>query len=368
MNCFFLVPSLKVGGGSREVIRLVDDLSHKGAGAAVVSMWDSPQRFHSAIPVHMLSEWKTSVTRAPFELPIILFRFARWLKRRNAWDGATRDRFVFTHYSTFPLALLVPREKRCFFVQGLEWRFVSGPMASTLLRHFVLFFYRRGCLISTNSYVSNVLRKFNLSVACETLIWADTAFENNEEVPRDIDFAMVLGKATPKRLDLYLKFIDIAQRKGGLSLAAISVDKDVLALVHERVRVCLLLPSINDMRELYSRSKCFLHMSETEGFGLPPLEAMGAGCVPLCRDSGGVRTFMNVEGLSTLLMPLSASVEDIFREGLSLVENPQRLKTLSSTAKGIFRLGVKSPGQRDAMLRQLLVCLFGEAAMLVVSG
>src|SRR5438094_231544 len=143
MSCFFLVPSLKVGGGSREVLRLADELARAGVDTEVISMWHSPQRLHSGTRIHLLSRWKPDAAKAIFELPVILFRFVRWLREWNARAGLGSDRSIFTHYSTFPLALVVPREKRCFFVQGLEWRFVSSPIASSVLRHVVLYFYRR---------------------------------------------------------------------------------------------------------------------------------------------------------------------------------------------------------------------------------
>lgn len=47
--------------------------------------------------------------------------------------------------------------------------------------------------------------------------------------------------------------------------------------------------------EVIRRSALFLSFSEREGFGLPPLEAMAAGCVVIGFDGGGGREYLRPE-------------------------------------------------------------------------
>lgn len=49
------------------------------------------------------------------------------------------------------------------------------------------------------------------------------------------------------------------------------------------------LPSVEQARELYSKSLVWILASKSEGFPAPPLEAMACGAVPVVTDCGGTR-------------------------------------------------------------------------------
>ena len=138
------------------------------------------------------------------------------------------------------------------------------------------------------------------------------------------------------------------------SCAVISPEADLIASVRSCVDVCLMRPSLEEMRALYQRGKCFVHLSEHEGFGLPPLEAMGAGCVPLCRDSGGVRAFMESDELSALLLPASASVEEIYQRGRALLADDEQLRDYGRRARDVFRRGLIAAARADGCIRRLV--------------
>jgi glycosyltransferase involved in cell wall biosynthesis len=50
-----------------------------------------------------------------------------------------------------------------------------------------------------------------------------------------------------------------------------------------------------ELRELYQKSHVFVHTCTMEGFGLPPLEAMGTGALVLSVSEGGLRSFINTD-------------------------------------------------------------------------
>lgn len=347
--CHVVVPSLKVSGGNREALRLAEEISRLGLASDVVSMWLAPHPFDNGpVAVHTLSTLPPRAHQALPQLPWLMWRFHRWVAGHQG-----QRCFVFTHYATLPLAWLVPRRRRVFFVQDLEWRFVpSGPLAS-LLRSLILFFYRRGRVITTNEYLSGSMQDAGVDVAGEAPIWADPRFRGRAGGPRDIDFVMVLRKGAHKRLDLYLRFIELANAEG-LRVAVLSPEDELVHSARGRVAMAVLRPTMSEMREIYARSKCFIHLSEHEGFGLPPLEAMGAGCVPVCRDSGGVRAFMRESALRSMLLPLALPLEQVFNAARMLLRDPVRLQHLGELSREVFEKGGERAAQRLQTLRRIM--------------
>jgi len=334
MRFYIVLPSLKISGGIRESLRLAGDLNLDCGDASLISMWVSPNEMSSPVPVKYLSSWPTRPFRALGELPIIAYRFAQWC-RYSIRPGCL---FIFTHYATLPLALLVPRRQRLFFVQGLEWTFLGNRLLSHVLKRFVLGTYRTGNVITANAYLSDHLVDEGIDGAMEAPIWADSRFLAPDALAQDVDFAMVLRKGSVKRLDLYLRFIDLAH-EAQMRVAVITPDDDIATQVSNRVSQVLLRPEIEQMRDLYARSVCFIHLSENEGFGLPPLESMGAGCTPVCRDSGGVRAFMREEPFDELLLPLSLPLEDVFKRAETVVRDNNRFNRREA-ARDCFRKGL----------------------------
>ena len=97
-----------------------------------------------------------------------------------------------------------------------------------------------------------------------------------------------------------------------------------------------------------------------EGFGLPPLEAMGGGCIPACRDSGGVRNYMHGQ-FHRLLFPLSEKVPNIVREVATCVQ--QGTLPNEAVAKAAFQTGLQdSIAKRMESIRRVQQVL-GEAAI-----
>lgn len=344
------MPSLKVSGGNREAVRLGADFARMGIDAALVCMWQTARSVPTDLPVHQLTARNPSNRQAILELPFVLVRFIRWIRARKISTDASN--FVFTHYATLPLALLVPRERRFYFVQDTEWRFVGFAPASWALRRIILSFYRYGRLLSANRYLTSTLRSLGLPVELEIPIWADVDFLTTTENMRDIDYAMVLRKGAHKRLDLYLAFLHIVRRHSDLRVAVISPEEEIIAQVRDHAAVSLLRPTVPEMRAVYSRSKCFVHLSDHEGFGLPPLEAMGAGCVPLCRDSGGVRAFMATTPLSSMLVSLQTPIQEIFEKGQALISS-EDLQKFSAASRHVFVCGLDTARSRAFGLARL---------------
>lgn len=345
---FIVVPSLKITGGNREALRLARELDRFGVKSSVLSMWLSPHPMTSPVYVEYLSSWMPKAIRAIFELFIITYRFMKWRSKQE-----NNSNFIFTHYTTLPLAFFVAQSQRFFFVQDLEWKFMGHGKISMLLKLFILKIYQRGKVISANSYLTQMLNQERINIFADASIWADSNFFTPYASQQNREFAMVLRKGDHKRLDLYLRFIDLAISKKH-RVAVITQEEDIALHIHDKVDEVLLRPQISQMRDLYARTICFIHLSDHEGFGLPPLEAMGAGCTPVCRDSGGVRAFMLESGLSNLLVPLSVTIEDLFLIAELAVFDTRRF-VRRTLVREIFHKGLmRSEYSRNGLISKML--------------
>jgi glycosyltransferase involved in cell wall biosynthesis len=346
-----VLPSLKVSGGNFEAISLARDIETSDRAVDIVSMWLSPH----ALPLqhqklYVLSNWKPSILYAFIQLPRIVLRFRSFIIA----DRARSCDWIFTHYATIPLALIVPKNRRWFFVQDLEWQFLQNNFLSKLLKYVMLLVYRRSQLIAANAYLESALEGEGLSVRAVAPIWADPIFDQTVADERDIDILLVLRKGGAKRVDLYLKAIGwLATRAPALRIAVITTEDEIYKSVKDKVTECHLRPKGRQaMAELYCRSKILIHLSDHEGFALPPLEAMGCGCVPICRNSGGPQAYMTGP-MEVLLRPQHETLNDILTIAVELLKDPQRWGCLSSEAKRKFKEGIDLPNQRSVVLAKL---------------
>lgn len=340
---FFITPSLKITGGNLEIIRLARELSDQGVETGLIAMWRAPYEANTGdLPVIRLSDTIISPRVVVTQLPFVAQRF-----RRLMATGVTA--IIFSHYVTFALAWLVLRPARWFFVQDTEWLFVRGAAKQALLKRFILSVLRSGKVISANCYLSRQMQNNDVPIACEALIWADPLFSSGRETVRDIDVAVMLRRGAHKRADLTLSLIDeLISQSPDIKVAAISPDDTYRASIPPSVRY-LERPSIDDMRSLYERTKIFVLLSDHEGFGLPPLEAMGAGCVPVCRDAGGVNSYMT-GALSANVVASEMPVQNIAGAVLELLHDKERHRHLSQAARATFLQGRKATTERVSAL------------------
>jgi glycosyltransferase involved in cell wall biosynthesis len=335
LRACIVLPSLKVSGGVMEGLRLARDLKPSLDHVSVLAMWRSERSVTDEdVECSSLSSWKTGLVLALPQLfgMMVLFWLHTRKHRKTAW--------IFTHYATLPLALLVPRRQRFVFVQGLEWEFIRRSWLSSALKNIIFYVYRRSTLIAANPYLFQALQQQGLSPQGQAPIWADPVFGSGFATERDIDVLMILRKGDTKRLDLYMEALDHFKNVApSLRLEAVTTEDEIQPLVHDLVNVCHIRPNREAIHRLYARSKVFLLLSEHEGFALPPLEAMGSGCVPICRDAGGPRAYMS-GALMQGLVPLDKDIKTICQQVISLLQNPVELEILSKAAVDIFHQGL----------------------------
>jgi len=336
-----LIPSLKVTGGNIEAIKLIQELSPLGDdsshNANIFVLWKSLNDIKiSKDRVIFLSSWIGKRNSAFFHIFYLFFKFLIIGKRdKKDW--------IFTHYSTLLFSLAIPRKRRYFFVQDLEWKFLDNNLFQYFLKFIILKIYSNGKIIVANDYLQEKISSYGLDIYGNADIWADVNFleTNTDQSVRAIDGVMVLRNGGYKRLDLYREFIFKSIQNNDITLAVITPEINIFEEFKDLVDYCYFTPSLEMMREIYSKSKIFLHFSDHEGFGLPPLEAMGAGCVPLCRDSGGINAYMRTLKFDGLILEKSNNVDQIIIVFKSLIANRVNLELLSKEVIKIFLLGLE---------------------------
>ena len=350
----FVVSALKISGGVFEAYRLASELRDSGDDVLLVVMWCSPNEIENTqqIPINRLTGWKTRVAMAAFQLPIIVIRF--WWQTRRLKSIGKHPIWIFTHYSTLPLAMLVPKWCRWSFVQDLEWRFLGEGVSAQLLKKFIMAVYRRSHLIAANTGLEAALRRYELNVKGVAPIWADQTFMQIGNKNRDIDILMVLRKGAHKRLDLYLAFISQFAHQVNIRIVVITTEDKIADQVRPLVSECHVRINKIEIAALYARTKVFLLLSEHEGFGLPPLEAMGAGCVPVCRDSGGPQSYM-LGALRELLLPLTLPLTEVCKIVTTLLGDSVEFQRYSEATRHIFHEGLSISGKRITKIKNLML-------------
>jgi len=356
-----LLPSLRISGGVKEALRLAEEMQATGIDIAVAALWRSEHELDCPIvPVLPLSSFYAKRTTAPLQYPVLLLLFLWRILRLLCTSPKTRYVLFMTHFSTFPMAWLAPWLDWYCFNQDVEWMFIPDGIGRRLLRRFILATSRRASVITTNAYISGRYLFEDIRPVSQASIWATEFWIDPDSTPiadRDIDVVMLPRRGHMKRLDLYQEAL-AALKAASIRTAVMTPDSDIQASLAPIVPVCLLRPTNEEMRQLYGRSKIFLLLSDTEGFGLPPLEAMASSCVPLCRDSGGPRIYMD-GALSSNLIPFETSVSEIVQRVQALLADPDSLTTLSHIARDRFMVGLNTTATER---RQCLATLVNKLA------
>jgi glycosyltransferase involved in cell wall biosynthesis len=347
-NVLMILPSLRMSGGVMEALRLAEELQHRSVPVSVLILWRSEHEISSPnLRLIHLAPFRTTHPLRPLQYLYLLAGFLL-LACKNALRRDTRWNAIFlTHFSTFPFGWLAPWAQRYCFNQDVEWMFVHAGLRRRLLRWMILATSRRSSVVTTNAYVDGLYRANGVQSIGEAAIWANSSWLQPEApIERDIDIVMLVRRGHMKRLDLYTSVLHLLQQSN-ITTLAIAPDADTHQTIRSLTTHALLRPTNDELKTIYQRSKVFLLLSDTEGFSLPPLEAMGAGCVPLCRDCGGPRCYMDGPFAANLI-PLVAGPEEIGQRLKALLNDPARLAALSYAAKHRFVEGLTTSLQQRA--------------------
>ncbi len=134
------------------------------------------------------------------------------------------------------------------------------------------------------------------------------------------EYVLYIGQAFPRR---HLKETILACKKLGVKLIAVGIDKypeklDFGDIEHyDRVTEEKLL-------NLYQNARLFIYVSDTEAFGLPPLEALSHGIRPVVADTEVAHELLGDDAI--YCQPTVDGIADGIRRGLALPKPTPKVK------------------------------------------
>lgn len=146
----------------------------------------------------------------------------------------------------------------------------------------------------------------------------------SSELPTKIGF--LFSESVNKGSKLAIEVISELKKKFSLDVYIVGAPLNSIPFPYTSFEVS----SDADMIKFYQQLDLFLFLSIEEGFGLPPLEAMSQGVIPLLTDSGGVQ--MYAKNLINCIMFENRSRDDIVNSISLLLFNRILLNKLKINA------------------------------------
>ncbi|MGQ9558981.1 MAG: glycosyltransferase family 4 protein [Candidatus Oleimicrobiaceae bacterium] len=327
MRVTFVLPFTSLSGGTKVVLEHANWLADHGHAVTIVYPL-LPYRFGERI-----TSWRATWLQARGLAANLLHgQRVRWfpLRAELRCVPSVRDRFLPeadavvatawpTAYSV--AALAANKGEKFYFVQGYEtWR---GP------KQLVDGSYRlplKQIVVST--WLERLMREqFAATVVGKVLNGVDhRVFFNPEKrlnQPRRVllPYSRLPWKGTADGLAA-MALLRRAHPEVQLVMYGLERGPDVPKDAEFHLR-----PTGERLRQLYCSCDVLLFPSRSEGFGLPPLEAMACKCAVVATRVGGIPDY-TVEGETVLTVP-PGDVEGLAAHLARLIADPQLLEKLS---------------------------------------
>jgi GT2 family glycosyltransferase/glycosyltransferase involved in cell wall biosynthesis len=288
-----------IGGGHRDIFEHLNRLLDRGHEVSLYTLGEQPDWFDLRAPVHSFKYYDDLVAALA---PLEAIKVATW------WNTAA---------PVWQASVLngIP----AYFVQDIETSYYPDDERT---RHAVIDSYRPEFHYMTiSAWNRERLRELGLDAE---LIPPGIDLENFRPlagVRRREDMVLAIGRTNPlKNLPLTLDAWRALAERSGLrqpELCLFGIEPELASgpgMRHVQA------PSDEQVNELFNEATIFIQTSTHEGFALPPLEAMAAGCAVVCTDAHGNRDFCR-DG-ENCLMP-EASVAQVSAALERLLADPQ---------------------------------------------
>jgi len=284
------------------------------------------------------------VAKLPFFLP--LFRPSYNIYFHIALPFfALKDRIDTTFFASFMLPALFVTKSIVVLTNDIYYEYTRGSLPKKYRIAYKLFSNwaaRRATQITTQTYASRdeiseyfSLNKEKISVAPLGVDWQE--YNPTEKVDKK-NYILYVGQAFPRRhlRETLLAFEQIAPEFENLNFIAIGVDKYTPPIIDDLVKKInkhlgadriIRKEGVDDerLKKLYQRAKVFTYISSSEAMGLPPLEALAAGTVPIVADTATTREIFSDKAYFVKNPDDVEDVASVLRKALKNDEEPQKI-------------------------------------------
>lgn len=306
MKITFIASSLWLSGGARVVVEFANRLSRRGHQLTIVI----PK---GAISEDLSRDLDVSVKIIEAKIPLtkqmsVVDKIRLVLSMIQ--EVPKGDVIVATHTPTTVVSLaaghLLRRGIPVWLYQDYPGMFSDRPIEGWLLRN-ALRWHKAALVISM--YLARELNSFcqgKCYLVSEGLSNTECLYplpdDRKGELNREKKSIFYLGDFRPRKgLSDFLEAMDLVyQQNQNIELwIAVKEPGEIKTMLPFRY---IHRPTVMQLADLYRTCNLFVSASWSEGFGLPPLEAMACGAPVVTTNSGGVLEYAS-DGENCLLVP-----------------------------------------------------------------
>ncbi|MFE4469950.1 glycosyltransferase [Leifsonia sp. NPDC056824] len=288
----FVLNATTISGGIRVVFEEAEGLAVRGFDVEIWSLENHPEWTELAIPV--------TTFRNYFDL-LMALRDEEAIKVATWWE-TQQVVWLASVVTGIPVSYAQEFETWFYPTQALS----RAAVASSARREFDL--------LTTGSYQAEEFADIGVDSTLIPVGYDPRVFHPLTRVERRDDTVLALGRSFfQKNFAMTAEaWRSLGDDRPRLQLFGYEPDLLVDERVHYELR-----PSHRRVNELYNEATVFVLTSIHEGFGLPQLEAMAAGCPVIATDSHGNRDFCEDE-VNCLIVPqndpdaLAAAIRRLF--------------------------------------------------------
>jgi len=328
MKITFLLPNIEISGGVKAILEFANHLQKRGHDVSVIypllpmssgAKWYNIRKLVGRYR-GVIARLKQGTRMRWFDLKADLIRVPTFAERFIP----DADIIVATWWETAYYVSRYGRSKGERFYLAQHYEIWGGPEEK------VNNSYKLGLRIIANStWLKNTLQD-RLNVKSEALILhapdLDKFYpENVGRSANAIRILMPYRNLKWKGIEDGIRAFEIARKKHpAIQLVMFGTDsgKNVpkYAEFHKS-------PSSDELRRLYNSCDIFVFSSHTEGFGMPPMEAMACGCAVVTTNVGAVLDYA-IPGETALVSP-PQHPELLAENIVRLIENKELRKGIS---------------------------------------
>jgi glycosyltransferase involved in cell wall biosynthesis len=262
----FVLNATSISGGIRAVFEIANGLAERGFNVAIWSLEGAPTWFDLRVPVATYRNYTDLLLSLRNEDAI---KVATW------WETAEIVWLASVNHG-------IP----VYLIQEFEtWFYPDDPVAQSAV---VASYRREFASITEAAYQQQELAEVGVTATLIPHGFDSSVFRVLPDWRRDDDTLLALGRSFFQKNFAMTEraWRRLGERRPTLQLFGTEPD-----IVRDERAVYRTRPRDSEVNELYNTATLFVQTSRHEGFCLPILEAMAAGCPVVATDSHGNRGF-----------------------------------------------------------------------------